>query len=111
MSEHTEGFQQWVVLEIMGHKRLAGFLTEQEIGGGSFLRLDIPSSDGKAKWKATQYYNPQSIYCITPTDETTARACAANWTQAPVTQWELREMLPVHEREEEIDGEQDNLDF
>ncbi len=43
MTETKEGFAQWVILELMGHRKLAGYLTEQEIGGGAFLRLDIPA--------------------------------------------------------------------
>jgi hypothetical protein len=38
-------FEGWVILELMGHRRLAGYLSEQQIGGASFLRIDVPSSD------------------------------------------------------------------
>ena len=38
-------FKDWVILELMGHRRLAGYLTEVQIGGVSFLRLDVPSND------------------------------------------------------------------
>jgi hypothetical protein len=38
----AEPFAQWVILELLGHRRLAGFLTEQQIAGASFLRIDVP---------------------------------------------------------------------
>ena len=53
--EKSEQFEGWVILELMGHRRLAGFLREQEIGGASFLRLDVPGTTGK-KLIATQFY-------------------------------------------------------
>lgn len=77
-------FAQWVVLELMGHRRLAGFLTEQEIAGNSFLRLDIPGQQG-----TTQWYSPSAVYAITPTTEDIARAVAATSQPAPVQRWEL----------------------
>ncbi len=36
-------FETWAILELMGHRRLAGFVTEQEIGGANLLRIDVPS--------------------------------------------------------------------
>ena len=76
-----ETFADWVILELMGHRRLAGHLTEQEIAGRGFLRLQMDS--------ATQFYNPSSVYAITPTSEATARAVMATCQPAPVQRWEL----------------------
>ena len=110
MTEAAEAFAQWVILELMGHRRLAGYLTEQEIAGGVFLRLDIPADEPTEdrSWKATQYYSPQAVYGITPTDETTARLCAKSWTEPPVNQWELRRMLPPGPGEGNADDEEDD---
>lgn len=84
MSE--EQFEGWVILELMGHRRLAGYLREQQIGGASFLRLDVPGDDGAV---ATQFYSPSAVYCITPTTEDTANAVAKLTRVAPVQRWEL----------------------
>ena len=43
MSE--ERFQQWCILELMGHRRLAGLVTETEVGGATFLKLDVPGEN------------------------------------------------------------------
>jgi hypothetical protein len=89
-------FAEWVVLELMGHRRLAGYLTEQEISGRGFLRLDIPvGPDGEPA--ATQLYNPGSVYAITPTTEAIARAVAAGARPAPVHRWELAPAAPLTE--------------
>jgi len=79
-------FEEWAVLELMGHRRLAGRVTDAVIGGGAFLRIDIPGKNGR---QTTQYYSPQSVYCITPTTEEIARAVAAQNEPAPVYRWEL----------------------
>ena len=97
MTDDTTGsatpFEGWVILELMGHRRLAGFLREQEIAGEGFLRLDVPADNGTLEslqeWKATQFYRPAAVYCITPTSEATARRVAAAGDPAPVKQWEL----------------------
>lgn len=105
------GFAEWVVLELLGHRRLAGYLTEQQIAGASFLRLDVPRIDD-ARPAVTQLYSPGSVYAITPTTEVIARAVAAGNHPTPVHRWELPaaaasvrvvldEELPVPEEEDE----------
>jgi hypothetical protein len=87
--EKQTGFEGWVILELMGHRRLAGFLSEQAIGGASFLRIDVPAPDGKGN-TATQFYTGSAVYCITPVTEELARKVAANAQPAPVTQWDIQ---------------------
>ena len=36
----------WAIVEIFGHQRIAGFLSEQTIGGQSFVRVDVPDLPG-----------------------------------------------------------------
>ena len=76
----------WVILELMGHGRRAGLLTEQQIGGVTFLRIDVPSENGPG---ASQFYSVPAVYCITPTTEETARRVATITRVAPVELWEL----------------------
>ena len=42
MSTTVEKFEEWAVVEIMGHKRFAGKVTEQAMGGAGFVRIDVP---------------------------------------------------------------------
>lgn len=80
-------FAGWAILELMGHKRLAGYVTEVEFAGSAMIRIDVPGDeDGDT---ATQLYNSSAMYCLTPTDEATARAVAKTCTMAPVTRWEI----------------------
>lgn len=82
-------FKEWAVLELMGHRRLAGEVSEATIGGVSFVRIDVPEIDGQAPF--TQYYTGPAIYAITPTTEDVARKLAKAWAYQPVSKWELRE--------------------
>jgi hypothetical protein len=81
-------FAEWVILELMGHRRLAGHLTEVEIAGDGFLRLDIYQGE-VVDPSATQFYRPGAVYCITPTTEELARAVAERSELGPVSRYEL----------------------
>ncbi len=39
----NEPLEFWAILELMGHRRLGGYLSEQTVAGASFLRIDVPS--------------------------------------------------------------------
>ena len=84
-------FQGWAILELMGHRRLAGYLTEVQIAGQGFLRLDVPpplaGDDDAEDGAATQFYSPSSVYAITPTTEEICRAVRVR--PEPVHTWEL----------------------
>ncbi|MGI5288061.1 hypothetical protein ACQEVF_32615 [Nonomuraea polychroma] len=90
----TTTFDEWVILELMGHRRLAGRVTEVTIAGGAFLRIDIPRGDDRPPM--TQYYAPGSVYALTPTTEALARRAAALFRPAPVSRWELASVAPVN---------------
>lgn len=42
----SEKFEAWGIVELMGHQRVAGRLSEQPLGGGNLLRVDIPDGEG-----------------------------------------------------------------
>lgn len=83
---NSERFECWAILELMGHRRLAGWLQEATIGGGSFLRIDVPSEQGTI----SQFYSPAAVYAITPCTEETAKLVARSSTPQPVSTWDLR---------------------
>ena len=87
MSDDTT-FRQWAVLELMGHRRLAGLVCEEEIAGAGFLRLDVYEGPSTAP-VATQFYSPKSVYCLTPTTEIVARRLGERLKPEPVATYEL----------------------
>lgn len=101
MSDTAEPtFDEWVICELMGHRRLAGRVREVQIAGAGFLRLDIPAAgDDPGR---TQFLAPGSVYALHPVTEETARAAAVGWRPEPVSRWELR-ALPAPSREDVVD--------
>lgn len=106
--EKTNGF--WAIVEIFGHQRIAGFLSEQTIGGQSFVRVDVPElparpkrtyDEGEGPVSAhSKLYGGGAIYAISPVDETVARAAAMSIRHKPVDSYGiesvLRNMSPEH---------------
>lgn len=100
----TEPFDSWAVVEMMGHRRTAGRLTEVELFGGKMGRLDIPDGEGFT----TMFFNASSVYCITPTTEELARGVAARNKPEPVHLYELPR--PVARGDEEKPDRDDDPD-
>lgn len=89
--EAEGAFNAWVILELLGHRRICGLMTEVEIAGAKFLRIDI-YPEGAMVADATQFYSPSSVYAITPTTEKTARKLANSREIGPVQPWEVAQL-------------------
>ena len=85
MSEQK--FETWGIVEVMGHSRFAGFITQAEFPAG-FLRVTVPPVGDKQGFD--KILAPGAIYAITPTDEETARTAAAVNCSEPLNAWELK---------------------
>ena len=79
----------WAIVELMGHVRLAGRLTEEEKFGSKIGRLDIPTSEGFV----TQYFGGGSVYRITIVSEEVARHAAQHVSAAPISPWQFPRSL------------------
>lgn len=88
-------FDSWCIIEIFGHQRLAGRVTEEQIGGQSFIRVDVPAVDGAAAF--TKLYGPGAIYSITPTTEELVRAALPRLRPEPVSIYIPRLAAPAAE--------------
>ena len=111
MGELEQGtpFEGWAILELMGHRRLAGYVREQDVAGASFVRIDVPRADVENEALATQFYAPAAVYCITPTTEETARRVAVLAHPTPVKQWELPPATTPagSDRDDDVDVDED----
>ena len=83
-------FETWAIVEVMGHRQFAGFVSEQAIGGASFVRVDVPAvdADGEQLPAFTKLLGAGSIYAISPCTEETARAFAARSRQRSFATYE-----------------------
>lgn len=89
MSDAVEkqSFAGWAILELMGHRRLGGYVQQEELFGSPMCRIDVPAVG--THLASTHFFGGQSIYCLTPTDEETARRVAAGYHPEPVSEWQL----------------------
>lgn len=85
MSDTTT--EEWAIVELFGHIRTAGRISEVERFGGKMMRLDVPGADGEIA--ATQYLGNAALYRVTVTSEQLARQVAQLGRPEPVHRWEL----------------------
>jgi hypothetical protein len=76
-----ERFEAWGYVELMGHSRIAGRLSEQAIAGKNLLRVDIPQSDGSFR---TEFFGGSAIFRITPAEEAVIRKIVERIKPEPV---------------------------
>lgn len=86
-----EKFETYAILEIMGHQKYAGLVTEKTIGGTAFVRVDVPEIDGRPAF--SKLFGAGSIFCITPVSKEVAEATAAGLRQAPLNTWDFPEAM------------------
>ena len=96
-------FDSWAVVEIMGHSRFAGRVTEQAIGGCAFVRIDVPQIGDRLPF--TKLFGQGSIFSITPCSEELARQVAAECAVRPVQVYAPSVQPRLgYDREDDYDG-------
>ena len=85
--EKKDGLMGWAIVELFGHQKIIGVVSETTIAGGPFLRVDVPSvGDEKA---FTRFYGHSAIYAISPLSEEIALKLVKNNRLVPVHPFEL----------------------
>lgn len=74
MNDEKNIFEIHALVELFGHQRIAGKVSEQVIAGTGFVRVDVPETAKRAGY--TRFFNPSAVYGITPVDEEAARRLA-----------------------------------
>lgn len=87
----TETFEAHAIVELFGHQKIAGKVTEQTIGGCHFLRVDVPAFEDSPA--ITKLYTQGAIYGMTFVSEPIARAAAQSYRVTPVNVYELRDLI------------------
>lgn len=83
-------FDEWAVVELFGHQKMAGHVTPAPIG--DMLRIDVFSDEETVMF--TRFVNPKAIYAINPCSKEIAIGIGRKFAQPPVSRWELRHLLP-----------------
>lgn len=93
----SDKFEQWAIVELFGHQRIAGRVTEQTIGGSSFVRVDVPSCESTPHAEATQpftkLFGQGAIYAISFVDEAAAKYAARQIRAQPIDTYSLQRAL------------------
>ncbi|HEY9678615.1 MAG TPA: hypothetical protein V6C76_11435 [Drouetiella sp.] len=102
--QEQEKFDQWAIVELMGHVRMAGRVTEEPRFGTALGRIDIPTDDGFV----TQYFGGSSVYRVSPCSEEVARSAAKHNKVQPVHHWELpaKDVALLEDKNSDYDDEE-----
>jgi hypothetical protein len=69
--------KSWALVELFGHQRIVGYLSQQTFGTGVLFRVDVPDliKDGETVRDGfTRYFGLSAIYSITPVSEEIVRS-------------------------------------
>lgn len=83
MDKLTEDTKTWGIVELMGHKVVAGQISKSEMLGKPLLRVDVPATSAFKEF--TQFYGEAAIYCVTFVGEEVARLTAEAQKVNPVS--------------------------
>ena len=90
MKTEKEKFELFALVELFGHSRIAGQVTEHAMGSSTFIRIDVPET--KTQPKFTRFVNPSAVYAINPVTEEVMKEMAERIEQKPIDSWDIREM-------------------
>lgn len=85
--DNSNKFDHWAIVEIFGHDTYAGRVSEETIGGSSFVRLDVPEIGEQKAF--TKFFGNNAIYSLTIVEEQAARLKAASLKKQPIETWEV----------------------
>ena len=110
-------FETPAIIELFGKTRIAGIVTEQNIGGSTFIRVDVPGNNQNPP--ITRLLNPSAIYAINPVTEEVMVEMAKAFEVKPIHVWDIREhfqkTLAQSRQDAGFDtsasGAQDDLEF
>jgi len=101
----ADTFESYCIVELFGHQKIAGKVTEQTIGGQGFVRVDVPETKRFSAF--TRFFGTGAIYSMTPVSEEIAMKAAQSIYVEPVTIYiEPSHQLPVSEDEDDYASEQ-----
>lgn len=95
-------FENWAVLELLGHRQRIGYVKEVEIAGAAMLRIDILMAKDQAGQDitATEFYAMSAVYALRPCTEETARLEATRYGEdlRPIRPLEMQDRVPLRQR-------------
>ena len=72
----------YAVIELFGHSRVAGLITESPLGGGALIRVSVPAHGNNPAH--TRDINPKAVYAINYCDESAMLMALPGCSVSPV---------------------------
>lgn len=88
--EKETSFESWCIVELFGHQQIAGLVSEQQIAGQGFVRVDVPATEGREGF--TRLFGAGAIYSLIPTSEAIATRYATRLDSRPIAPYMLAPM-------------------
>lgn len=88
--EESNKMELWALVELFGHSKVAGKVSEHNLGSATFIRVDVPETPKNGPF--TRFLNPSAIYAINPMTEEAARVFANQIEAAPIQAWDVKRM-------------------
>jgi hypothetical protein len=88
----------WAILELFGHKVVAGYISKDENLGSPMIRIDIPATKHYPEF--TRHYNPAAIYSFTYVSKEVAIMTAEQVREDPISVY-IPELEDMHQLREE----------
>lgn len=99
--------KQWAIVELFGHTRIAGAISEHVFAGETYTRIDVPevrctevkhvqgrpTASQRVIQAHTKLFASKAIYSIALLDEAATLVAAVNTKHEPVRAWMLSELL------------------
>lgn len=90
-----------MVVELFGHQKIAGYVSEHNVAGAPFIRVDVPETDTAPAF--TRMFHPNAIYCFNPCDIETMVAMVDRLEVRPIEPFEIRKMVAKISAQQLID--------
>jgi len=104
-TENKSSFNEWALVELFGHQKIVGKVSEATLAGGAFLRVDVPALDASPAF--TRFYGPGAVYSINPVSEEVARGLMTRYRNEPVSRFELPQIAEKVEAPSETHSDYD----
>lgn len=98
--------EMWGIVNLMGHSRVAGRLSEYTLGG-TFLRVDVPAVNGNPEM--TFLYGMNAIFGVSIVDKEIAEEVARQIDVSPVNPYGMKDAFSRYCRDR-LKGEQDECE-
>jgi len=88
--EKTNPLDLFAIVELFGHTKMAGKVTEHSMGPATFIRVDVPETTQQPSF--TRLLNPSAIYAINPTTQDVVNHMAQQFQNKPIESWDIKRM-------------------